>query len=228
VEHVPGTTCDRKVSIEEVDGLPYAKVHGCHGGNVEDELRTVDARDGGLRARRQDPHDYETLDYRLARAGPDELRGTVVRHDRSSSNKATTYPVVWRRGAADPAAATGPYAALAGRWSESLAELDKDGEPRGEWGRYCDDEIAIEADAKAVRAFDHFCFSGHFENSVLSLVGEQDGTLRFRLEGSERYGRVEYLLRRVGERLQGVVVHDPSPTQKGVKPSVRGVTWSRR
>jgi hypothetical protein len=228
LEHVPGTTCDREVSIEEIDGVPYAKLHGCHGGNVEDALRTLDAKDGGLRVRRQDPHDSETLDYRLARAGPDELRGTVVRHDRSSSAKPTKYPVVWRRGGPDTTAATGPYASLAGLWSESLDELDKEGQARGEWGRYCDDEIAVEADAQAVRAYDHFCFSGHFENSVLTLIGDQEGTLRFRLEGSARYGTVDYLLRRVGGRLQGFVVYNPSPTQKGMKPSHRGVTWSRR
>ena len=227
VEHVPGTTCDRTVSIEEVDGIPYAKVHGCHGGNVEGDLRTVDAKGGGLRALRQDPHDDETLDYRLARAGPDELRGTVVRHDRSSSSKPTTHPVAWRRGDVERAAATGRYAALAGRWSESLDEVDKEGAPRGEWGRYCDDEIAIEVDPTGARAYDHFCFSGHFENSVLTLVGEQEGTLRFRLEGSARYGTVEYLLRPAGARLQGFVVYNPSPSQKGARPSHRGVTWSR-
>jgi hypothetical protein len=228
VEHVPGTTCDRKVSIDDVDGVPFARMYGCHGGNVEDALVTVYAGEGGLRARRRDPHDSETLDYRLARAGPDELKGTVLRHDRSSSTKTTQHPVVWRRGTQDPVVATGRYAALAGLWSESLDELDKEGEPRGQWGRYCDDEIAIEADDKGLRAYDHFCFNGHFENSLLVLVGEQEGTLRLRLEGSARYGSVDYLLRPVGGRLQGFVVYNPSPTQKGAKPSHRGVTWSRR
>jgi hypothetical protein len=228
VERVRGTTCDRRVSIEEVDGVPYAKVRGCHGSDTEDELRTLDARGGGLRARRQDPHDSETLDYRLARAGLDELRGTVERRDRSSSGKPTTYPVVWRRGGEDTAAPTGPYAAFAGLWSESLDEIDKEGQPRGQWGRECDDEIAIEVGAKGVRAYDHFCYSGHFDNSVLTLVGEEEGTLRFRLEGSARYGTVDYLLRNVGGRLQGFVVYNPAPGKEGAKPSHRGVTWSRR
>jgi len=227
LEYVPGTTCDRKVSIEEVDGVPYAKVRGCHGSDVEDELRTLDAKGGGLRLHREDPHDYETLDYRLVRAAPDELRGTLVRRDRSSHAKPVTYPVVWTRGARD-VAATGPYAALAGLWTESLDEVDKEGEPRGQWARYCDDEIAIEVDDKGARAYDHFCYSGHFENSVLTLVGEEEGTLRFRLEGSARYGTVDYLLRSVGGRLRGFVVYNPAPAQKGAKPSHRGVTWSRR
>jgi hypothetical protein len=228
VERVRGTTCDRKVSIEEVDGVPYAKVRGCHGSDTEDDLRTLDASGGGLRARRQDPHDSETLDYRLARAGLDELRGTVVRRDRSSSTKPTTYPVVWRRGGQDAAAPTGPYAALAGLWTESLDEIDKEGQARGEWARDCDDEIAIEVGAEGVRAYDHFCYSRHFDNSVLTLVGEEEGTLRFRLEGSARYGTVDYLLRNVGGRLQGFVVYKPAPGKEGAKPSHRGVAWSRR
>jgi hypothetical protein len=228
VEHVPGTTCDRSVSIEEVDGVPYARSHGCHGGNVEDELRTVSAKDGGLQARREDPHDSETLDYRLTRASLDELRGTVLRHDRYSGEKPTKYPVVWRRGDLAPPPAAGPYADLAGLWSESLDEVDKEGEPRSQWGRECDDEIAIEVDGKGARAYDHFCYSGHFENSVLTLVGEEGGTLRFRREGSAAYGTIDYLLRRVDGRLQGFVVYNPSPKQQGSKPSHRGVTWSRR
>jgi hypothetical protein len=229
VEHVPGTTCDRAVSIEEVDGVPYAKVRGCDGSDAEDALRTVSAKDGGLRAHRQDVHDTEVLDYRLSRAGPDELRGTIVWRDRLQGDKGEkTYPVVWSRGGAPADTATGPYASLAGHWSESLDDLDQEGEARGAWGRECNDAIAIEADAKGARAYDHFCYAGHFETSTLTLVGDEGGTLRFRLEGSARYGTVDYLLRSVDGRLQGFVVSNPAPGEKGSKPSHRGVTWSRR
>ena len=52
--------------------------------------------------------------------------------------------------------------------------------------------------------------------------GEEEGTLRLRLEGSARYGTVDYLLRNVGGRLQGFIVYNPAPGNRGRSRAIAG------
>jgi hypothetical protein len=229
IERIAGTTCDRQITIEEVDALPYASVRACDGDDGRFELRTIGYADGVLRARRADDnHGYaDALDYQLQRVGADELRGTVVlRHERARK-KPVTYPVQWTRGVPRVPSASGPYASLLGHWSQDIDEVDPDGQRESDYVRYCVDQLAIEQDASGLHVYGHGCHAeSHFDNYVLTLVGDEEGTLRFRSESWD-YGVSDYLLRRVDGDLRGVEIFHPSNARKGLKPSQRGLRWRR-
>ena len=220
-EHVEGTTCDRVVSIRDIDGTPFASMVHC---DVTESrpftLETVSFK-GRFWTVRRGPHEVDVagndgLDYRLERVGADELRGTVVVRREQGRQKPVTYPVVWRRGGVEPAP-VGPYAWLVGQWTQSLDDKS-----------YCDDFLRVEADADGrPRIYGHSCFAeGHFENYSLSLVSDEEGVLSLRRSTASGYV-VDYRLRRDGSALRGIIIGRPPKSRAKEWPSETGTQWNR-
>jgi hypothetical protein len=213
-EHVDGTTCDRSIRIEEIDGVPYASLFACDGlgdegsdGQGPQKLDTASYEKGVWRVRHDanapDAHSsfpdvatYDDLDYRLRRAGPDDLCGTVAIRQRAK--KPATVPVCWSRGARKVPSSDAAPPWLFGQWRVVSG------------GNIPDATVKVEAAGVDLRVYWHGGYAdSHFETRRLTFGGDHDGVLQ--LVDKLPDGTVlEYRLRRADDgTLRGVLVSQP-------------------